>query len=123
MTTDDLRKAKELCERATPGPWSVREPVARAGYKVDCVRYFDETPGVCGDHSKHWPLTSYDAEYIAYFDPTRIAAMVEEIELSRELIDGYALDLTDEGVTDREDQILHRLAQLRNGTASKEEQP
>lgn len=50
----------------TPGPWEVEEDGLRDGvWRVVSQAYSDETPGICGAHSKHWPLTKEDADLIA----------------------------------------------------------
>jgi 3D (Asp-Asp-Asp) domain-containing protein len=48
----------------TPGPWIINDENPRR-LKVECSAYEDETPGICGAHSKEWPLTRDDARLIS----------------------------------------------------------
>lgn len=47
----------------SPPPWSAVEEDGK--WSVVCDAYEDETPGICGNHSKAWPLFREDARLIA----------------------------------------------------------
>lgn len=117
MTADELRKAKELCERATPGPyewaldrlsqslylrtthsgrlhvlgfarWGMKSAAALFRGAFCLVRADELAKDIPGqEHNNKWNQTidHPDADFMAYFDPTRVAALVEEVMLSREL--------------------------------------
>jgi hypothetical protein len=59
----------------TPGPWIINNENP-AKLKVECSAYEDETPGVCGSHSKGWPLTIDDARLIAK-SPELLTALIK----------------------------------------------
>jgi hypothetical protein len=51
----------------TPTPWRVEEYEDRKGNeraRIVSAAFSDEEPGICGDHSKAWPLTDEDAAFI-----------------------------------------------------------
>lgn len=52
-----------LLDEATKRPWRTEQD-DRERWSVTCQHYSDETPGVCGNHSKAWPLIEEDAELI-----------------------------------------------------------
>jgi hypothetical protein len=54
---------EENKEKHTPGPWVLNDEDP-SNLKVECAFYEDETPGICGSHSKEWPLTEDDARLI-----------------------------------------------------------
>jgi hypothetical protein len=48
----------------SPAPWVINDEDPD-NLKVECAAYEDETPGICGSHSKEWLLTIDDARLIA----------------------------------------------------------
>lgn len=61
----------------SPEPWVINDEDP-SNLKVECAAYEDETPGICGSHSKGWPLTEDDARLIAA-SPALLAALQEAI--------------------------------------------
>jgi hypothetical protein len=61
----------------SPAPWVVNDEDPD-NLKVECAAYEDETPGICGSHSKEWPLTEDDARLIVAA-PSLLAAVQEAI--------------------------------------------
>lgn len=67
----NLKKARELCEKATPGPWvhySEGEIIEPKGSMV----IFDDRLGPA--------QKQHDCNYIAFFHPERVKAMLDLIE-------------------------------------------
>jgi hypothetical protein len=89
MTTQppDLKKLREVAERATPGPWEIEEAVCgehgtsttaiyhRHNYHVYEVI---ETGCSCGDEA----ISPADADFIATFNPQTILALLDAYEAS-----------------------------------------
>lgn len=61
----DLAELEGIERRATPAPWSYEQDENGNCLGVQSDAYSDETPGVCGHHSKEWPICDEDAELIA----------------------------------------------------------
>lgn len=52
-------------EKHTPGPWEVELVSDGETARVVSRGFSDEAPGICGAHSKTWPLLADDAQLIA----------------------------------------------------------
>ncbi len=72
----------------SPGPWEVEE-TKKGHLRVVSRFYRDETPGICGDHSKHWRLSEDDARLIASA-PDLLAALKDCRDAFLALPDGLA---------------------------------
>lgn len=153
MSDDEIRKGRELCERATPGPyewalnrssqslylrtthsgrlyvlgfarWGMRSAAALFRGAICLVRADELAKDIPGqEHNNSWNQTidHPDANFMAYFDPARVALLLEEVELSREyatLCIDHSAFITSEQTrrnSRRRREIRARIAQLREG--------
>lgn len=73
----DYTTLKEAAEKATPGPWEVRELSIR-GYGL--LAYKD------GIHDRSTQMPIQDATYIALANPTTILALLRRLEASERIV-------------------------------------
>ena len=82
MTHPDLTalaaELRRLEAAATPPPWN--DVSSEGGGLIVSNAYDDETPGVCGDHSKEWPLDMTDAALICLLR-NNAATLAEAMEV------------------------------------------
>ncbi len=90
LTEEQVREIERYHESLphTPGPWAVEEDEKTGRPRVVSRAYHDEEPGICGDHSKHWPLSEDDARLISKAPQLREAAL----DALRTLTEAYEIE-------------------------------
>lgn len=84
MTNEQLTHLKQLCEKATPGPWidnepDQSEPLIVNGVGIPVIKYL---PGD-GECEAFWMVKDCDIQFIAA-SRTALPALIEEVERLRE---------------------------------------
>ena len=77
ITQNYLERLNGLLAKTTPGPWDAIDD--DGPWRVRCMHYADEEPGICSDHGKTWPLIEEDAQFIAAAR-SAVPALVAEVE-------------------------------------------
>lgn len=85
MTREEIKRAREVCDTATPGPWERIEPNADDGDIRVQIYYYKKRNVVIDAHSIAWKLERANADFIAESRTLLPKALSHIEELERKL--------------------------------------